>query len=241
MHGLTHPVEDSRLLPSLYLVSRGRREKGGKLRETQLFRLNELFIPDFVQGAGCAKLLHLDGVPTLILSPPHMQRLVDITNQMHQELHGDDFVLWHGLGITEYPCKPLDGFHHIARGVLGRCLIGFVIGDIDIMPGSGMVPRRIGANFVWPRTNLGEALWAEQVLKLLTGSCRQMLFGNASDNAVPDRTPRRGNGRGKEEDTNDSRRNYVRPLHAWLTLKLTNNFWLSDTPPVVPPLHCQTE
>src|SRR5262245_40217464 len=207
MHGLTHPVEDGRLLPGFHLGGARMVEKGGKLGETQLFRLNELLIPDFVQVARCAKPLHLDRVPALIVAPPHMQRLVDVTNEMHQELHGNDFLWWRSVWGTEHPCQTLDGFHHIARGILGRRLVGFVIPDIHIMPGSGMVPRRISADFVRPGTDLSQALWAEQGLELVTGLGREMLFGNASNDTVPDRAPRRGAGSSQQEETNEGRRN----------------------------------
>src|SRR5262249_25152625 len=132
----------------------------------------------------------LDQVPALIVASPHMQGLVDVPDEMHQELHGNDLLLGCGLWVTEHSCQTLDGFNHITRGILWRRLIGLVIPDIHIMPGSGMVPRRIRAHFVRPRTDLGQALRAEQGLELLTGLGREMLFGNASNDTVPNRAPR---------------------------------------------------
>src|SRR5262249_44813399 len=176
--------------------------------------LNELFIPDFMQVAGLSKPPDLDQVPALIVAPPHMQGLVDVSDEMHQEPHGNDFLLGRGVGVTEHPGQTLDSFDDITRGILWCRLVGFVIPDIHIMPGSGIVPRRISADFVRPGADLREALRAEQGLELLTGLGREMLFGNAPDNAVPDRTPWRGAGSGQQEETKDGRRNDVVPLHA---------------------------
>jgi hypothetical protein len=123
----------------------------------------------------------------LIFAPPNMQWLVDVADEMHQKLQRDNFVLRGGLWILEHCHKPLDGFDDITRGIFGRRLVGLVIGNIDIMPGSSMVPRRISAHFVRPGADLGKALRAEQGLDVLPGLGGQMLFSNTPDDAVPDR------------------------------------------------------
>lgn len=181
-------------------------EEAGPFGEGELLLVDEQGVPDGMEvgGLGVAEPADLDAVAAEVVGLAGVEGLMEVAGEVEEELEGFDALLLGGGGVAEGGLHLVEGGDDVAGGVLGGVSVGGAVGDVDVVPGVGLLPGGIGADLVGPVGGFGEGLGAEEVPDGLEGLGREMVFGDLAGDAMAGFAPGEQGDGGAEETEDDA-------------------------------------
>ena len=141
-------------------------------------------VPDGMEIVVAVEEFYFDAVASEIGRVAHMERHVQIADDVDENLQGEPALFGGGIWIIEYLDARLDGSHGVAGRICRSLFVTDAFVDVFVVPCLCVGERALMARVVEPVGPVDDRLSVEQRLDGGSGCRGEMLLGNVSGDIV---------------------------------------------------------